>query len=122
MKAMAKRILIVDDDRKCVTMLEDFLRENGYATIPAYNGEEGMEKARKLQPSLILMDVQMPRMDGDEAYMYIKGEDETKNIPILFLTGLRLEKEIVESGEENIFAKPLPLDRLLVKIRALIGK
>ncbi|MGH7198213.1 MAG: response regulator [Candidatus Omnitrophota bacterium] len=119
---MAKRILIVDDDRKCVTMLEDFLKESGYATIPAHNGEEGMEKARKLQPSLILMDVQMPRMDGDEAYMYIRGEDETKNIPIIFLTGLRSETEIAESGEENIFAKPVPLDRLLTKIRSLIGK
>jgi DNA-binding response OmpR family regulator len=119
---MAKRILVVDDDRKCVTMLEDFLKENGYAAIPAHNGEEGMEKAQKLKPHLILMDVQMPRMDGDEAYMYLKGDESTKNIPILFLTGLRTEKEILESGEENIFAKPIALDRLLVKIHALIGK
>jgi DNA-binding response OmpR family regulator len=119
---MAKRILIVDDDRKCVTMLEDFLKESGYAPIPAYNGEEGMEKAQKLKPNLILMDVQMPRMDGDEAYMYIKGDEATKDIPIIFLTGLRSEADIAASGEENIFAKPVPLDRLLVKIRALIGK
>ena len=118
---MSKKILVVDDDPKVIFLMSEFLGGRGYAVISALNGEEALETTRRSKPDLILLDVQMPKLDGDEVYMTLKGDANTKNIPILMLTGLRSEKEIIENKEENIFAKPVNLEELLKKIKEILG-
>lgn len=119
---MAKTILVADDDKGLLVTMENMLSERGYAVLTAHDGAEAVEKAKSMRPNLILMDVQMPRMDGDEAAMALKSEPSTKHIPILFCTGLRTDKEIEESKEEGIFAKPVHFDQLLEKIRSILGE
>lgn len=119
---MAKTILAVDDDRNIVFLLKTFLSEHGYHVVGAYNGDEAIEKAQSLNPDLIILDVSMPRMDGDDAYIYLRSQEATKDIPVLFLTGLRSEEEIKEKGEENVIAKPANLEELLVKVKQFIRK
>src|SRR3989338_6874342 len=118
---MPKKILVVDDDHAQLLMIRSLLESRGYAVVTATNGEEAIEKAVGQKPDLIVLDVQMPTMDGDEAAMHLKSREETKHTPIIFITGLRTEKEIVENKEENIFAKPIKLEPFLSKIRELIG-
>ena len=117
---MARTILVADDDRGCVATLETYLSQKGYTTFSARDGQEAIEKARRLKPDLIIMDVDMPRMDGDEAYNILKSQAETKQIPVLFLTGLRTEQEIEEDGEENILPKPVHFEQLFIKVQKLI--
>lgn len=118
---MPKTILLADDDKSHLAMIEEVLKARGYAVITAKNGEEAVEKARRVRPDMAIFDVQMPVMDGDQAAMILKGDPETQSIPVLFLTGLRTEKEIEESHEDDILAKPVHVTLLLDKIRAMIG-
>ncbi len=119
---MAKTILVVDDDKGQVSLMESYLCGKGYTIVAAHDGMEAVDLARSAKPQLILMDVQMPRMDGDEAAMVLKEDAGTKNIPVIFCTALRTDEEIAETREDNIFAKPIHLDQLLAKIRSLIGE
>lgn len=119
---MAKQILVADDDKGLVKMMEVFLGSKGYTVIPAYDGEEALRKVKSLKPDLVILDVTMPKVDGDVVYMEMRAEPTTKSIPILFLTGLRTEKEIAEENEENTFAKPLQFEPFLAKVRELLGE
>jgi CheY-like chemotaxis protein len=119
---MAKTILIADDDKGLLLTMETLLTDRGYAVLTAHDGREAVEKAKATRPHLIVMDVQMPRMDGDEAALLLKADDATRHIPVLFCTGLRTDKEIEESKEDGIFAKPVHFDVLVAKIRSLLGE
>lgn len=118
---MPKKILVADDNHGQLLTIRSLLESRGYAVITATNGEEALEKALGQKPDLIVLDVQMPVMEGDEAAMHLQSKEETKRTPIIFITGLRTEKEIEENKEENIFAKPIRLEPFLSKIRELIG-
>ncbi|OGW83024.1 MAG: hypothetical protein A3C47_02950 [Omnitrophica bacterium RIFCSPHIGHO2_02_FULL_51_18] len=119
---MPKRILVVDDNHSQRMMIQSFLEDRGYSVITASDGEEALEKATQQKPDLVVMDVKMPVMEGDEAAMHLKSKEETRRIPIIFITALRTEKEIEENKEENIFAKPVRLELFLHKIKELTGE
>jgi CheY-like chemotaxis protein len=85
---MAKRILLVDDDPEQIEYASAVLEENGYVAIAASNGLEGMEKARKEKPDLILLDLLMPEKGGIVMYRELRKEAETKNIPVIVLSGV----------------------------------
>lgn len=119
---MPKSILIADDDKGLVVMLQKAFESRGYRIWTAYDGEEAILSAKRHKPDLVILDVQMPRMDGDQAAMILKAEESTRSIPILFYTGLRTDADIDEARDENILAKPLNLDRLMDKVRALLGE
>ncbi len=118
---MAKTLLVVDDDKNQVLMLTTAFTDRGYQVIPAYDGEDGLKKAIKLKPDLILLDVQMPKLDGDQMYMTLRSNEMTKKIPIIMMTGLWTEQEIAENKEENMFAKPVSIDRLLAKVKEILN-
>lgn len=118
---MPKKILIADDDANHLAMIAEMLKTRGYDVIVAHDGEQALERVTRLKPDLAIFDVQMPKMDGDQAAMILKGNAETKAIPILFVTGLRTEKEIEETGEEDILAKPVQMQTLLDKVAKLTG-
>lgn len=116
-------ILTVDDDRFIRTMIRDVLEEDGYTVVQAKNGKEGIEKFLEVSPDLVLMDVEMPIMNGFEACQAIKGYSQGKNIPVLFITS-RADDDFVEKafgiGAEDYILKPIHTSVLCRRIRRMI--
>lgn len=85
---MGKKILIVDDEPGQIDFTSALLEENGYVPISAMNGVEGMEKVMTEKPDLILLDILMPERGGIGMYQELKHAEETKNIPVIIVTGV----------------------------------
>jgi len=119
-----KRILYVEDNEDNIFMLKRRLEKLGYAVDSARNGREGMERAYRDRPDLILMDLGLPIIDGWTATRQLKDDPETANIPIIALTAHAMQSELQrarDAGCDDIDTKPVSLKRLLAKIEALIG-
>ncbi len=86
MISLASKVLVVDDDREMVELIQLFLTNAGYETISAHSGEEALESAFRDKPNLILLDIMMPKIDGWEVFRRIKNDPQTKDIPIAFIT------------------------------------
>jgi cyclic di-GMP phosphodiesterase len=113
-------ILIVDDEASGRDTLESILEPEGYALVMAENGYQAIEKARALQPDVILLDVMMPGMNGFEVCKRIRSEKELAEIPILFLTALDDRKSLLsgfEAGADEFISKPF--DRYELRARLL---
>jgi CheY-like chemotaxis protein len=80
------RVLVVDDNRSLVRVIEGILQRQGYEVLTAFDGVEGFEKAKKEKPDLIILDIVMPKMDGYEACRHLQRNPSTAEIPILMLT------------------------------------
>jgi two-component system cell cycle response regulator DivK len=113
---MAKMILIVEDEPKNMKLFRDLLQRNGYETIEANDGEQGVALARASNPALILMDIMMPKMDGIEATRILKTDSATKDIPIIALTSFAMKgdkERTLEAGCDLYLAKPVDIHELL---------
>ncbi len=113
------KILIVEDDPKNLTLFRDLLQRFGYTTIEATNGREGIKLARANKPDLILMDIQLPVMDGIEATKILKSDPETKDIPILALTSYAMKgdrEKILQAGCDAYLAKPVDVKEFLAAV------
>ncbi len=113
---MAKVILIVEDEPKSRILIRDLLQVSGFTTIEATDGKHGVELAKSKKPDLILMDIQMPEMDGLEATRILRADATTGNIPVLALTSYAMEgdeERILEAGCDGYLAKPLDIKELL---------
>lgn len=123
---MAKRkILIVEDDRDIVEMVEYNLREEGYATVSALNGEDGVNLARREQPDLIILDIMLPIIDGFEVCRTLKSDDKTSHIPIIILSAKSQETDKVvglELGADDYVTKPFSPRELIARIRAIMRR
>ena len=111
-------ILIVDDEPAQVATLESFLSQRGYKVLTAGDGQQGFNKAVQFQPSLIILDIMMPKMDGTEVAMLIKHDARTNHIPVFFVTAVISPEDQakVNSNPNPIFAKPVKLGELLQAI------
>ena len=83
---MAKKILIIDDEKDMVDILNTILQHDGYEVVTAYDGEEGLQRVKESTPDLIITDIMMPRMDGFTFAQKIKEDPSTSGIPIIMLT------------------------------------
>ena len=113
---MAKMILIVEDEPKNTTLIRDLLQVSGYSTIEATTGKQGVELAKASKPDLIIMDVQLPEMDGLEATQILKADATTSNIPVLALTSYAMKgdkERILEVGCDGYLAKPIDIQEFL---------
>jgi len=113
---MGKVILIVDDDPKNLKLIRDVLQVNGFATLEAINGKQGVEIAKSKMPDLILMDIQMPVMDGLEATRILKADDSTNKIPIVALTSYAMvgdEERLRDAGCDGYLGKPFHIKEFL---------
>jgi len=113
---VVKLITIIDDEPKNVVLLRDLLKVRGYTTNEATNGKKGVELALDSKPDLILMDIQMPEMDGMEATRILKQDETTRHIPILALSSYAMigdKERILEAGCDGYLAKPLDIKELL---------
>lgn len=90
---MGKLILIVEDDPLMSRMYQKIFKFEKYDVETAGDGEEGLEKARKVKPTLMLLDVMMPKMNGLEVLDKLKADPDTKHIPVVMLTNLAGEKD-----------------------------
>lgn len=119
------KILIVDDTVDTVELLEKRFRSEGYDTISAYDGEEGLRMAGECHPDIIVLDVMMPKMDGFEVCEQLKADEETKYIPILMLTAKsELPSKIkgFDAGVDGYMTKPFEYKELAARIRSLLEK
>jgi DNA-binding response OmpR family regulator len=110
-----KVVLIVEDDPKNMKLTADYLEMLGYANIQAWDGQQGVESAKKHKPALILMDIMMPKMDGYTACHAIKQAEETRMIPVVMLTavGYELNKILAKQmGCDGYLTKPFSCQEL----------
>ena len=121
---MSKSMLVVEDTEDNRQILRDLLGAAGYTLIEAHDGAEGVAKAIEHRPDLILMDIQMPVMDGYEAARRIKADPALRAIPIVAVTSYALsgdEQKARAAGCDSYIAKPYSPRQMLAKVRELIG-
>ncbi len=94
------KVLIVDDESDNITFVETVLKKEGFTVISAGDGMEGFEKAVAELPDLIVLDVQMPKMNGFEVFEKLRQEGSTKQIPVIMLTGIREKVGIGFNAED----------------------
>ncbi len=117
---MGKVILIVDNDPKSLKLAQDLLQIGGYTTLEATDGKQAVEIARAKKPDLVLMDLQLPVIDGFEATKILKANAVTKHIPIVVLTSYAMkgdEEKIKGAGCDGYMTKPIDTREFRKKIR-----
>ena len=121
---MAK-ILVIDDEAQLIEMVVMRLEAAGYEVVTASNGQEGLEKAKNIEPDLILCDVMMPKMDGYKVCGLLKNDSRYSKIPLILFTA-RAQQDDQEVGDEvgadAYITKPFEPPVLLAKIEELLGK
>ena len=121
---MAK-ILLVEDNEENRDMLSRRLTRRGYEVVIALDGGQGVEMARSIAPDLILMDMDLPVLDGWEATRQLKAAPETQAIPIIALTAHAMmgdREKAIDAGCDDYDTKPIEFSRLIEKIEAALGK
>ena len=122
---MSKRILVIEDQEDNRRIVRDLLTSAGYETIEAGTGEEGVAAAEAHRPDLILMDIQLPGMDGYETTRRIKANPALRRIPIIAVTSYALsgdDAKALEAGCDAYVTKPFSPRALLAKIREYLPK
>jgi two-component system, cell cycle response regulator DivK len=121
---MTKRILVVEDQEDNRRIMRDLLISAGYELIEAADGEAGVRLAETERPDLILMDIQLPVLDGYEATRRIKQNPDLRGIPIVVVTSYALSGDDVkamQAGSDAYVAKPFSPRELLATIRKFLG-
>ncbi len=123
LKNRSLTVLIVEDDAELREILQAEFELEGLTALTATNGSEAVTAARELKPDLILMDLMMPLMDGIEATKIVKGNEETKHIPIIMLTAAGNKEDIVaglEAGAIDYITKPFFMPELKSRLRSVL--
>lgn len=121
---MSAKVLLVDDDPYNLVTLESMLRPEGYTLFLAEDGEQAVQKAREIEPDVVVLDVMMPRMNGFEACRRIRSDATIGRVPILLLTALddpdsRLEG--LRGGADDFITKPCNRDELRARVRTVVA-
>ncbi len=115
---MAEKILVIDDEETTVQLISILLERRGYEVIKAYRAEDGLRKAYRSHPDLVLLDIMMPEMDGWEVCRRLR---ELSDVPIIFLTARSEIRDVVkglEMGADDYVVKPYDNDELVARVRA----
>jgi DNA-binding response OmpR family regulator len=118
-----KRILVVEDEKDLVEILSVRLEASGYKVIAAYDGQEGLDKAKKEKPDLIILDLMLPKVDGYKVCCLLKFDEKYKKIPIIMFTARAQESDRKlgeEAGADGYITKPFEPKALLDKIAELL--
>ncbi|HMF86851.1 MAG TPA: response regulator [Gemmatimonadaceae bacterium] len=119
------KVLVVEDNPANMTLATFLLKSAGHSVLSATDAESGLTLARSEQPDLILMDIQLPGMDGLQATALLKGDETTRAIPVIALTALAMkgdEERIRAAGCDGYIAKPLAYREFLATISNLLVK
>jgi two-component system cell cycle response regulator DivK len=120
---VAKRVLVVEDNELNLKLFCDLLRAHDYVAEPVRDGREAVERARTFAPDLIVMDIQMPHVTGDELIVALKADATLGTIPIMAVTaysGREDEERIRAAGADAYVSKPISLARFIEVVRTLI--
>ena len=116
-------VLIVEDNEKNMKLARDVLQAKGYRTLEAVSGEEGVKLALEQKPDLVLMDIQLPGINGIEAFKQIRGNAGTQGIPVIALTASVTPTDrsaITAAGFDAFLGKPINLKEFLDTVRRVI--
>jgi two-component system cell cycle response regulator DivK len=117
-------VLVVEDNEANMRLAVFLLEAEGHRVLSATDAEQGLALARDLHPDLVLMDIQLPGMDGLEATMQLKSDDATRSIPVIALTALAMkgdEERILAAGCDGYIAKPMRYQDFLTTVGAHLG-
>lgn len=115
------KILVVDDERAIVTGMLIRLKMAGFEAVAAYNGTDALAELKQAPPHLIITDLRMPGMDGLQLLKIIRGDDETKHIPVVLCTGCRDDRQpALAAGASGVLIKPFQKDELLESVNTLL--
>ena len=120
-----EKILIIEDEKDIVRMLDYNLKKEGFRAFSANNGENGLDMARKDHPDLILLDLMLPEMDGLEVCKAVKNDTKTAAIPIIILTAKAQETDKIvglELGADDYVTKPFSPKELIARIKAVLRR
>lgn len=123
--SVKQKILVVDDERDIVELISYNLTKEGYQVYQAFNGKEGIEMAKKVNPDLIILDVMMPQMDGIEACRLMRAMPEFKSTFMVFLTARSEEYSEIAGfnvGADDYIAKPIKPRALMSRINAILRR
>ena len=116
-------VLIVEDNEKNLKLVRDVLQVKGYDTLEAGTAEEGLVLAAKQKPDLVLMDIQLPGMNGIEALKALQADPATARIPVIAITASVMQqdrKHITEAGFDAYLSKPLDLREFLTTVKRVL--
>jgi two-component system, cell cycle response regulator DivK len=115
-----ERVLVVEDNEKNMKLVRDVLQASGYTTLESTTGEEAVELALSQAPALVLMDVQLPGIDGVEALDRLRDDERTASIPVLALTAQAMRgdrEQFLEAGFDGYLSKPVDVVELISAVR-----
>jgi two-component system cell cycle response regulator DivK len=118
-------ILIVEDNDKNLKLVRDVLQVKGYDTIEAGSAEDGIALAGERKPDLILMDIQLPGMNGIDALKVLRADASTSHIPVIAVTASVMQQDrnlITEAGFDGYIGKPINLKEFLDSVRAMLER
>ncbi|MFA5161068.1 MAG: response regulator [Elusimicrobiales bacterium] len=121
---MAKKILIIEDNDRNRIILRDILLCQKYEVLEAAAGREGIEIARREKPDLILLDIQMPGLDGYDTGKLLKSFPETKSIPLVAVTSYAMEgdkSKILASGIDDYISKPYDVNDMVALVKSKVN-
>jgi PleD family two-component response regulator len=117
-------VLVIDDDKFILALVASTLQETEFKVVKATEGGEGVRFAKQLKPDVILLDIIMPKYDGFMIGKVLKRNKETKDIPIIFLSGKKSIEDInraIKAGGSDYIVKPFRPSDLIARIRKIIG-
>ena len=117
------RILVVEDNLKNLKLVRDVLRHSGYVVLEATTGEDGVRMAHEVTPDLILMDLQLPGIDGAEALRRIRAEATTRSVPVVAVTAFAMPEDrqrAFASGFDGYVSKPINVRGLPQQVRGFL--
>jgi len=120
---MPVKILVCDDERHIVRLIQVNLERQGWEVVTAFDGKEGLEKIKAEKPNLVVLDVMMPYMDGFEVLKSLRREPETEALPVIMLTAKAQDKDVFEGyhyGADMYLTKPFNPMELVTFVKRII--
>lgn len=118
------KILVVDDEQNIVDLIAIVLKGEGYDVDTALNGLEALRKLQKARPALVILDVNMPQLDGWSVLSSIRATEETRALPVLMCTNKDLVSDVERAevlGATGYIPKPFEIERVLRKVKEILG-
>jgi len=122
---MTKTVLIVEDNELNMKLFNDLLEAHGYKTLKTSSGVDAVELTRTHRPDLILMDIQLPEVSGEDVTQWIKSDDDLRHIPIIAITAFAMkgdEERIRARGCEAYLSKPISVAKFIETVKSFIGE
>ncbi|MBT8407026.1 MAG: response regulator [Deltaproteobacteria bacterium] len=118
---MADKILVADDEKEIRRLLDDFLKVEGYEVVLAADGEQALELAETEDPQAIILDIKMPKMDGNEVCKRLKENEQTRFIPVIIITGFGDNKlDALDKGADDFVNKPFDMVELSIRVKSVL--